>query len=518
MASNYKRMDEIRSVLQVYLKTKSFKATSKQTGISRNTIKGYVRRLGSFGLPVRSISRLSDAYLKKLLYGKNHILDSERLTFFDSKVCHWLKELTKPGVTRFLLWKEYKDERPSGYCYSQFCDRLSKYIKGKNLSISLKHKPADVVMVDFAGKRMTWYDPIIGERQYAEVLVAILPFSGYTFAVALASQKIVDFIEGLQAVFSYLGGLPKVLLSDNLRSYVKKSDRYSPQFTDLCMQLAAHYGIELSATRVAHPKDKAAVENMVATVYKRLYAPLRNKRFESIESINKAFKPLLEKHNIAAFQKKEGSRMSWFAKREKHLLKTLPANRFVLRKYTRAKVQSNYHAFLGEDRHFYSVPNKYVGSKVEISYTTKIVEIYCQGIRIAIHDRMKEAASGSFSTIKEHQPANHQIYEQLQAYSDADYLAKADEIGENTYWAIGHILAFQPQVSQTYDSCLGIMRLAKSYGKDRLENACKRCKKMEQVNFTMLKNILKKKLDMADQNIVKSSPKIEHENIRGNYN
>jgi len=515
MVGKQKRMDQIRKVLKIYLEKGSFRGAERATGIMRKTIRNYVNHLASLDIPIRSLDRLSDYAVRQIFYGSRSNKLESRQVDFDNKVSYFTEELSRTGVTRFLLWKEYIATAPNGYGYSQFCRRLTAHIKSKNASIQIMHKAGEHVMVDFAGKRILWYDPISGERQYAQVLVGILPFSGYTIAVALPSQKLEDFIEGLQLIFEYFGGVPKVLLSDNLRSYVKKSDRYCPEFTDLCVQLASHYGVELAATRVAKPKDKASVENMVSTVYNRVYGPLRNKRFESIESINTAFLEQLAIHNKTNFQKKEGSRMTWFIEKEKYLLKSLPSSRFLLRKQTTAKIQSNYHAFLGEDRHFYSVPNKYIGSTVTILYTTKLVEIYHKGIRIAIHERIQQAIKGNFSTIKAHQPTSHQIYEQLQAFTDADYLQKADQIGKHTYWAIGYILTYQPQVSSSYASCLGILRLANTYSNERLEAACQKCKTAGQVNYRMLKNILKNNLDKDE--IESTPPNIitEHENIRG---
>ena len=184
------------------------------------------------------------------------------------------------------MWEEYRREHTDGFGYTQFCERLKKAIGRRDLTLAMNHNPGEVMQLDFAGKKLRWVDAQSGEVHGCEVLVGVLPHSQYTFAIALASQQVVDFVEGLNAALCYLGGTPKVILSDNLSSYVKRADRYDPTFNDVCVQLATHYGLDLDATRVAKPKDKASVENMVSNAYRRIYAPLRNEVFHSLSLIH----------------------------------------------------------------------------------------------------------------------------------------------------------------------------------------------------------------------------------------
>jgi transposase len=514
MATNIKRMDQIKAIIKEYIASQSYKATARRMKVARNTVKGYIGKCIDSNIDLQSILSLNDEQLKKIFYSTASELEMSRQEIFISKIDYWIKELRKTGVTRQILWQEYRDDYPEGFGYSQFCDRTRQHIQRKDLTISMTHNPGEKVMVDFAGSRFPWYDSYTGELCFAEVLVAVLPHSQYTFAIVLPSQKIEQFVHGLNKTLEYFGGVPEVLLSDNLKSYVSKADRYEPTFTQLCVQLASHYKLTLQATRVARPKDKGSVENMVSTIYNRLYGPLRNKVFYSIGQINEAFIEQLHIHNTTAYQKKEGCRQSIFDTYELPLLRPLPADAFEIKKTTIAKVQNNYHIFLGETKNYYSVHYKYVGKKVEVVYTSRVVEIYYQGQRIALHNRINTHSQYTYSSKEEHKPTNHQIYDKIKQYDDHHFTEQAEKIGKSTHWAIDHILTYKPNKEQAYRSCLGILKLSKTYGCDRIERACKRCKSVNTVNYKMIQNILKRKLDLQDIEIV-STEIVNHSNIRG---
>ena len=227
-----------------------------------------------------------------------------------------------------MLWEEYRRDHPEGYGYSQFCERLKTEIGRKDLTLQIHHKPGEVMQVDFAGKKMHWVDVSSGEVHDCEILVAVFPHSQYTFAIALTSQKVGDFIHGLNQALLYFSKLPKIILSDNLKSFVIKADRYDPQFNELCVQLAAHYQIDLQATRVRKPKDKASVENMVGTVYTRIYAPLRNEVFHSLDQLNQSIRHQLALHNTKPYQNREGNRQQVFQTCEQPVMKELPGDLF----------------------------------------------------------------------------------------------------------------------------------------------------------------------------------------------
>lgn len=509
-----KRMDQIRLIISTYLEVKTFKGTARRLGVSRNTIKDYVSKLQAHYPDLGDALLASDEVLAKRLYSRAVQGVTDREKVFNDQVDHWLKELSRVGVTRRLLWEEYRREHTDGFGYTQFCERFKKAIGRRDLTLALSHNPGEVMQVDFAGKKLRWVDAESGEVHTCEVLVGVLPHSQYTFAIALASQQVVDFVEGLNAALCYLGGTPKVMLSDNLSSYVKRADRYDPTFNDVCVQLATHYGLDLDATRVAKPKDKASVENMVSTAYRRIYAPLRNEIFHSIEALNIAIKKQLERHNNQPYQKRDGSRKSVFQTYEQSLLGSLPSTVFELKKTVLAKVQRNYHVYLGEQKNYYSVPYQYANEKATVIYTRRTVEVYVKGQRVAVHACLSHHDTNRYQTNEKHLPKNHLEWRKAQGYDAAYFIGKAQKIGPHTTWAVQQILLSRIHEPQAYKSCLGVLRLADKYSPQRLEQACNRCRNAGKTNYTMLKNILSKNLDQVNDQLDLFTPP-EHDNIRG---
>ena len=512
-----KRMDQVKTILSTYLDCGSIKSTARKLKISKNTVKEYLRRAEAHTVELSELLKLPDAELLKVLYKAEQSKDSNRASVFDSQVSVWVKELRRIGVTKYLLWEEYREAYPEGYGYSQFCERLRQAIGRRDLTISIEHKPGEVMQVDFAGKRMSWVDSQTGEVHYVQTLVAVMPHSGYTFTIALNSQRVGDFIHGLNQSLLFLGKIPQIILSDNLKAFVIQSDKYEPKFNALAGQLGAYYGIELQATRPRKPKDKASVENMVSTVYRRIYAPLRDKIFHSLDELNEAIFGQLKIHNETPFQKKEGTRRSIFEASELPLMCSLPADLFEIKKTTRAKVQRNYHVFLGEEKNYYSVPFKYVGKRTTVVYTSSIVEIFLEKQRIAVHKRLLGKNSYLHRTEESHMPKSHLEWKKSRGYDAAYFCEQATKIGQATQWAIGQILISKPYQSQTYNSCRGVFHLAKVYSPERLEAAAGRCQKAGKVTYSMLKRILIGKLDRHTTPSETANDFITppHDNIRG---
>ena len=509
-----KRMDQVKTILTVYLETGSIKGTARRLCVSKNTIKTYIRKALASYDDLSQVLLLDDDAFLKLFYSSENKVVVNRETVFQDKVSDWIKQLRNVGVTRYLLWEEYRKEYSNGYSYSQFCEQLRKVVQQKDLTLSLDHNPGEKIQIDFAGKKMQWVDPFCGEVHNCEVLVAVLPYSQYSFAVAVPSQKTADFIEAINQTFLYFGRLPKVLLSDNLKAFVIRSNRYQPKFNDLCVQLATHYQIDLEAARVRKPKDKASVENMVRTIYGRVYAPLRNRVFHSLSELNEAIKAQLTIHNNKPYQKKAGSRMSVFTQYELPAMRDLPPDLFEVKQITKAKVQRNYHVFLGEEKNYYSVPFKYVGQQTTVIYTSKVVQVYLDNQRIAIHERLLGRGTYMHKTNIAHMPKNHIEWKISQGYDAVYFLEQAQKIGSATCWAVGYILSARIHQSQGYNSCRGILQLAKKYSNERIENAALRCQTIGKASYALMNNILSKNLDqVVEQTILFKTP--EHDNIRG---
>ena len=512
--SKTKRMDEIRLILETYQSCGFYKSTAKRLGVSKNTVKEYIRRAEMIYGDISKALSVSEQELHQALYSSTSRRTQSREDVFNTQLDHWVKELKRVGVTRQLLWQEYRQAYRDGYGYSQFCERLRRYIERRDLTMVLSHPPAQAMYLDFAGKRLQWVDRTTGLLHVCEVLVAVLPHSHYTFAIALPSQKVVDFVWGINQALLYFGGVPQAILSDNLKSYVTKASRYEPDFNELCVQLSAHYQCDLQATRIAKPRDKASVENMVSTVYTRIYAPLRDEVFHSLDELNDAIVLALHEHNEHPFQKRPGSRRTCFEADEKPLLRPLPQQIFEVKKTTSAKVQRNYHIFLGEEKNFYSVPYQYVGKQAHVIYTSRSVEVFVTQKRIATHRRLSPHDTYRYQTLKEHMPRKHQEWKKAQGYDAAYFMGQAQKIGPATEWAMGQVLISRIHEQQSYNACRGILWLGKKYTAQRLENAARRCQGAARASYSMLKNILERQLDQEPEQASDFSPP-QHDNIRG---
>lgn len=509
-----KRMDQIINVLKTYEETGSVKGTARRCKMSKNTVRGYLKLAATHDADLSVVLQLPAEQLRQVLYPDKVRPMVGRKAVFDAKVDHWIKELRRVGVNKQLLYEEYKGEHPEGYGSTQFYYHLAREIGRRDLTIALSHKPGEKLQLDFAGTTFPWVDRETGEVRKAQVLIGVMPHSQHTFAFALPSQCTADFVHGVNEALRFFGGTPKVILSDNLKAFVIKSDRYDPDFNDVCVQLAEHYHLDIEAARVRKPKDKASVENAVRTAYTRLYAPLRDQTFHSISEINAGLRQQLEAHQNRDFQDREGTRLSCFTEYESPLLSPLPTTPFLLKKTVRAKVQKNYHVFLGERKNFYSVPFQYVGQQATVVYSRATVEVFIGPDRVATHSRLPAGARYHYQTDANHQPQNHAEWLKTEGYDAAYFRAWARKIGSATEWAIGQILLTKIHEPQTYRSCLGTLALAKKYGDERLENAAIRCRTAGKATYGMLRNILTKGLDkQASQPDLFTPP--EHDNIRG---
>jgi transposase len=515
MANTPKRMQQIRMLLQAYGRGQKIRALSRQLKISRNTVKDYLRRCLAYESDVEVLLSLSDEELSSIAYGQavGAPADDRRIDF-DSRVKDWLIELGKVGVTRQLLWQEYRQAVPNGYGYTQFCYYLKAYTRQQEVVMHFEHKAGERLMIDFAGKKLSYTDVHTGEVVSCPVLVAVLPFSGMSYVEALENQGQEAFSRGIANSFAYLNGVTACALIDNLKSGVKRANRYEPVFTDLLEQMSLHYNCTFMATRVAKPRDKPHVERAVQLVYQRVYAPLRHQQFTSLAALNQAIRQQLVKHHQLPFQRKAGgNRQELFDQHERPLLGALPRMPFEVKYTIEAKVQPNYHIVLGQDWHYYSVPFEYVGKKVQVVYTSREVEIYYQHRRIAYHQRSRRKYG--YTTVAAHMPPAHRHYLEQRGWTADHFQDQARRIGPDCLAAIEQILGTKMYIEQTYNSCLGVLRLASKYTAQRLEAACRRALRGHRINYSIIHNILKNNLDKLEQAPEASNPIPEHDNIRG---
>lgn len=507
-------MLQFRRILQLKIHEKSNRDVARELHLSRDTVNRYVRHLNLLGKSNEQLLKLSDEELSSLVFNEPPFEQRDwRFVDLQQRMPFLCDELKKPKATRIILWEEYRQLVPDGYSYTQFCEHLSRFLETRKAVMHFEHDPAASMMFDFAGDKISLVDNETGEIIKCSVLVCTLPFSSYTYIEALLSAKRQQLLKALNNALNYFGGVPQSIKTDNLKQFVKKSNRYEPTFDELAEQWSLHYNTTLMASRVRKPRDKAAVESSVNSIYNRIYAPLRNMVFHSIEQMNYSLWDQLDKFNARNFQRLDYSRHERFLLHEKVLLRPLPLQPFVPKNKVIAKVQRNYHITLGEDGHHYSIPYKYIGRMVHVVYDTDNVEVYIDSVRIACHKRNYH--KNGYTTVADHVPAAHRHYARMKGWNSEYFTEKASQVGENTLVAIEKILEQKIFVEQTYNSCIGILRLGEKYGNDRLESACQRAITGYKVKYTIVKHILERNMDKvpSQMDLLLNIPK--HDNIRG---
>jgi transposase len=374
----------------------------------------------------------------------------------------------------------------------------------------IEHKAGDKMYVDFAGDKLSIVDKQTGEIQQVEVFVAILGASQLTYVEAVMTQQKEDFIAACEGALHYYGGVPAAIVPDNLKSAVIKSSKYEPVLNETFADFADHYGTTILPARAHRPKDKALVENAVRIVYTRIYAKLRTTQYFTLDELNKAILTALEEHNQAMLSGRNYSRRQQFEEVERPALAPLPPLRYELKKQLFATVMKNGHVSLSADKHYYSVPYRYIGKKVKLMYSRSTVEIYYNYERIAIHKRTKSAYN--YTTEKDHMASAHKF---VSEWTPERFLSWASGIHEDVHLYILKILNRKQHPEQAYKSCVGILSFAKKVGNERLIKACQRALGYGIYNYKTIQTILEKNLDKCD---AEEGSQIEmplHENIRG---
>jgi transposase len=513
MANKPISMLQIRRIIQLIESGLSNRKIASQLSISRNTVDYYKKQFRLSEKSYSELSALQDHELSKIVFKEQcGSRKDERHDRLAPQLGHFVSELNRRGVTRYLLWQEYREKDPDGYSYQQFCEHLNTYLDVKNAVMHLEHKPGEKAEIDFAGGKMSYVNQSTGEVIDCPILVAVLPYSGYTYAQALPDASQNYLIPALGQCLEYFQGVPQCVVTDNMKQMVKKTSRYEPSFTDLAEQWSLHYNTTLLATRPARPKDKPTVEKAVDLVYKRVFAPLRNMIFKSLPELNYHIKQCIDKHNDILYQKKEFSRKELFLLEEKELLKPLPLERFDIKYSVKRKVNKDYHVLHGEDQHHYSVPFRYIGKQIVMVYDSDQVEIFYGTDRIALHKR--NYRKNFFSTRSEHMPEKHKAYKEALGWTPEYFIEKASKVGPFTKEAITRLTSSRQFTEQTYKSCMGILKLQDKYGKDRLEKASEVALKGCFINYGTISNILLNNRDKMEQEASEQQIPV-HENIRG---
>jgi transposase len=419
------------------------------------------------------------------------------------------RELHRKGVTLQLLWLEYRDRQPEGFGYSWFCHAYRLWAGRLDLVMRQVHRAGEKLFVDFAGMTLPITDPETGEVWQAELFVAVLGASSYTYAEAVASQALPHWIGAHVHAFVFFGGCPAIIVPDNLRSGVTRPHRYEPDLNRTYAELAAHYGAAVIPARSGKPRDKAKAENGVLQAERWILAALRGRTFFSLAEANAAIVERLAWLNARPFRKLPGSRRSMFEELDRPALRPLPTHRYEYAEWKTAKVNIDYHVEVG--RHWYSVPHQLVGQHCDIRVTAAVVEVLHKGRRVASHRR--SGKQGSFTTLTPHMPEAHRRHAE---WTPGRIVAWAERTGPATAGLVTVIMAGRPHPEQGFRSSLGIMRLGRRYGDDRLEAAAVRALAIGAHSYRSVESILKAGLDGLPLPADEPGPTIgHHANVRG---
>jgi transposase len=499
-------MRKIEEVLRLHQAGgRSNREIARAVRVSPTTVAAYLRRARQAGLSWPLAEGLTERAVEAALFPPTAASRVQRPEP-DWAAVH--RQLGRSGVTLELLWQEYRERHPDGYQYSAFCLHYRAFAQALPVTLRQSHAPGERLFVDYSGQTVPIIDPATGEEHRAQIFVAVLGASNDTFVEATWSQGLADWLGSHVRCLEFLGGVPELLVPDNLKSAVTSPSRYEPDLNPSYAELAAHYGVAVLPARVRKPRDKAKVEAGVLLAQRWILARLRHQRFFSLDELNDAIRPLLTDLNRHPFQRLPGSRQSVFETVDRPALKPLPTTRYAFAEWKRATVGIDYHVEV--DRHYYSVPYRYARQSVDVRFTATTVELFHRGERLASH--LRSRIPGGHTTVAAHLAPAHQV---VAGWNTQRFLDWAAQIGPQTQTVIERVLQARPHPQQGYRTALGILRLAKAYGNERLEVACQRATRFQTLTYRSLASILKHGLDRQSTTPTQTPLPLQHANVRG---
>ncbi len=513
MARERLPMRKIRDVLRLSAEGLSERRIGASLGIGHSGVGDTIRRARDAGLSWPLAGKVSDEELERRLYRKpaTNVNIATGMTPTMRPLPDWSyihREYARPNVTLSLLWEEYRAIHPGGLGRSQFCEHYRRWRRCLSPTMRQRHVAGDKMFVDYAGSTVDVTDLATGEIRAAQVFVATLGASSYTFVEATWTQSLPDWTGSHARALSFFGGVPRQIVSDNLKSGITKACFYEPEVNRTYADLAAHYGTAVIPARPYKPRDKAKVEVNVQVAQRWILAALRDRRFDSLSELNAAIAELLVKLNNRVTRHLGASRARLFEELDCPALGALPQEPYVFSAWKQCIVGLDYHVEV--DGHHYSVPHGLLREKVWARFTERTVEVLHRGKRVASH--LRSAPDRKHTTIRDHMPSSHRRYvdwtpERLQS--------NAGKIGSNTSALVEIILRERTHPEQGFRSCLGILNLAKTHGANRLDAACERAIAIGARSYTSVQSILKNHLDRQQLKPATDEPAILHSNIRG---
>lgn len=503
------KMNKLRTIIRLYTERVGLRAIAEMARTSRNTVKKYVNIWNSLSLSYEEFIAKSDSELYSLFCVVESVTEPDpRMDALEAMLPSASKEMCKKGMTSQKQWEVYRATHPDGYSLTQFRVCLRRYERVSNPSMRMEHKAGDKLFVDYTGNKLWVYPP--GEQpREVEVFVAILGCSLLTYVEAVESQCKEDFISACENTLYYIGGVPRAIVPDNLKSAVTKASRYEAILNTEFERFGEHYGMEAYPARARKPKDKAHVENAVKLTYKDIFTVIEPLHCPDLRSLNIAIRSALEKHNNKNLDRRNYSRRSYFEDVEQEALRPLTPICYQIKKSIMSTVDKYGYVRLREDIHYYSVPHTYIGKKVRLSYTATDVEIYYNYDLIARHTRDRH--NYQYTTVTEHLCPKHRA---IQEWTPEKFIAQAATIHEDVEHYIRKVLEKKRYADQAHKSCSGILNFARKVGGDRLAAACRLADSYGKYNFLEIQDILQNKSEQID--LPEETADIpEHENIRG---
>ncbi len=506
-------MRKIREVLRLKFEQHlTNRQIALSCNISRPSVAHYLAKAAAAGLSWPLPEEQDDTVLERLIFRPAAVDHAGHCggSHPDSYMLHIHKELRNKHVTLQLLWHEYKDTYPNGYQYSQFCDRYRRWAQKLSVTMRQEYKAGDKLFIDYAGPTIPIVDKATGESKPAYLFVAVLGASNYTFVEAAFSQNLASWIGSHVRAFTFMGGIPACLVPDNLKSGVTKACRYEPDINPTYQALASHYGTAVMPARPRRPRDKAKAEVGVQICERWILAALRHRTFFTLGELNGAIAELRDKLNHRKLRKLDTTRARLFDELDRPALRPLPPEPFSLSAIKRVRVNIDYHVEV--DGHYYSVPYQLVHEDMEAFISSSTIELVHKGRRIVTH--VRSFVRGGHTTLPEHRPRNHQQYLE---WTPERIIRWAKTIGPATAAAVASIMESRAYPEQGYRSCLGLMRLGKTYSNERLESACARAVHSRVSSYKSVQSILKNGLDhqSLDSEPPSVAHNISHINVRG---
>ena len=499
-------MRQLRQMLRLHHDGLGARAIGRVLGVARSTVQDNLMRAEAAGLTWPLSADVTDEELEQRLFVRSGVKSGFRRRS-EPDWAAFARELKRPGVNLMVLWEEYRETNVDGYGYSRFCDLFREFERRLSPVMRQHHAAGDKVFVDYSGKKIGIVDPATGEVREAEIFVAVLGASNYTYAQATWTQTLPDWIEAHVRMFRFFGGVPRLLVPDNLKSGVNKASFYDPEINRSYGMMATHYGVGVLPARPRKPRDKAKVEAGVRFAQSYILGRLRHQTFFSLGEANNAIGLVLERINSHVMRRLGLCRKDLFTSIERPALRPLPPADYEFAEWRLARVGLDYHVEI--EGFYYSVPHALIRAQVEVRITTRTIEVFHRAKRVAAHQR--RYGGRLHGTDPDHMPSSHRRYAE---WTPARFQRWARSIGPNTEGLVIAVLANRPHPEQGFRTCLGVLRLFRGLAPARAEAVAARAVAIGALTYKSVASILENNLDRASQ-AADNATVIEHPNVRG---